>query len=98
MYSVTLLFENDLPYLNFSELFDAITKKTLSIHTGITITSLGNSLVKVPKVIYDKYPNNVKYVANGLGSGKYYWSVASIYDCEEKSFSEWSQEQLLIVP
>jgi hypothetical protein len=55
---------------------------------------------KEPKIVCDKYNENTKNVIT-VGSipapGTYYWKVASIFDCNEKTYTEWSQEAKLII-
>jgi len=71
--------------------------KKIKIHTGIGISNRGSGLTKPPKVVYDKYLTTAKYALFWPFAGTYYWSVASIFDCNQKTFSEWSQEEKLII-
>lgn len=79
-----------------------LINKKITLHSLFFIpTPIVNN--KLPLITYDKYNANTKYALsvdaeNGLlAPGNYYWSVASIFDCNQKSFSEWSQEELLII-
>jgi hypothetical protein len=78
---------------------DLIGKK-FKAHTGALLSSSGSGMNKEPKLVCDKYNENVKNVIDTdvfPGPGTYYWRVASIFDCNEKSFTEWSPEAKLII-
>ena len=95
--STQIYFEN----FSFKSIEDAerqLIGKDAIIHNGINITNFGSSLTKQPKIYYDKYPTNTKFAwPTILAAGTYYWSVAACYDCNQKTYSEWSPEELLIV-
>jgi hypothetical protein len=82
--------------LTGEERLERIIHQKLKIHTGIEVLSTGSNMTKPPKISYDKYSTNTKFVLSGIG-GNFYWSVASVFDCEQKTYSEWSPEELLIV-
>lgn len=92
-----IYFEN----YSFKSIIDAedqLIGKDVIIHSGIDVSSFGSGLTKPPKIYYDKYPTNTKFAwPTGLTAGIYYWSVASCFDCNQKTYSEWSPEELLIV-
>lgn len=85
-----------IKYNSYTELREKMTFQKLRIHTGIEIISAGSGMTKPPKLYYDKYPTNTKF-ATYIGTGSWYWSVASVFDCEQKTYSEWSPEELLII-
>ena len=74
-----------------------LLNKKAAIHI-VNITSLGSGLTKPPKIYYDKYPTNTKFVwPTVLVPGTYYFSVSTFYDCNKKTYSEWSPEEVIIV-
>ena len=95
--SAQIYFEN----FSFLSIVDAETQllgKDAIIHNGINVSDFGSGLTKPPKIYYDKYPVNTKFAwPSILASGTYYWSVAACYDCDQKTYSEWSPEELLII-
>jgi hypothetical protein len=82
--------------LTGEERLNIIMRQKLKIHTGIEVLSTGSNMTKPPKISYDKYSTNTKFV-QPISSDTWYWSVASVFDCEQKTYSEWSPEELLIV-
>ena len=82
--------------LTGEERLERLIRQKLKIHTGIEVLSTGSNMTKPPKISYDKYSTNTKFVYP-IGSGDWYWTVASVFDCEQKTYSEWSPEELLIV-
>jgi hypothetical protein len=106
VYSITMLndyyatievtFEN-FTFNSYADAERQILNKNAEFHVA-NITSLGTGLTKTPKIYYDKYPTNTKFVwPTALAAGTYYWSVAACYNCEQKTYSEWSLEELLII-
>lgn len=94
--NVEVVFEN-FSFTSYGDAERQILNKSIEFHVA-NITSLGSGLTKPPKIYYDKYPTNTKFVwPNTLTAGTYYWSVAACYDCDQKTYSEWSPEELLII-
>ena len=103
---IVITFPDGNPYASlttaqFNELF---FNKVLDIHTGarVLVSGFTNSNVKKDPIFeYDKYPTNTKWIlpmiAPFIAGSSWYWSVASIQDTDKKIFSEWSQEELLII-
>ena len=88
----------DFSFISLTDAKSQLIGKDAIIHNGINVTSFGSSLTKPPKIYYDKYPTNTKFVWPViLTAGTYYWSVAACYDCNQKICSEWSPEELLII-
>ena len=90
---------------NYSSLADAqsdLVGKRFRAHTGVYTAFTGLNMSKEPKISCDKYNENTKNVIDTgsfpFGGGTYYWKVASIFDCNEKTYTEWSQEAKLIIP
>jgi hypothetical protein len=95
--SVQLYFEN-FSFLSITDAERQLLGNDAIIHSGIIVTSFGAGLTKPPKINYDKYPTNTKFAwPSILTTGTYYWSVAACYDCNQKTYSEWSPEELLII-
>lgn len=95
-FAVEVIFE-DFSFTSTADAERQILNKTTEFHVA-DITSLGAGLTKTPKIYYDKYPTNTKFVwPTALAAGTYYWSVAACYNCEQKTYSEWSPEELLII-
>jgi hypothetical protein len=94
--NVEIIFE-DFSFNSYDDAERQILNKNVEFHIA-NITSLGLGLTKPPKIYYDKYPTNTKFIwPLNLIAGTYYWSVAACYDCNKKTYSEWSPEELLIV-
>ena len=96
-YEIEVFFLNGNPYDSQSEV-DNIVGSTIQIHTGININAANSAYQSVPKIAYKNYPRKSNYViANDFNVGKYYWSVCSIFDYEQKNYTTWSKEQLLVI-
>jgi hypothetical protein len=94
--NIEVIFE-DFSFNSYADAERQILNKNAEFHIA-DITSLGAGLTKTPKIYYDKYPTNTKFVwPTALAAGTYYWSVAACYNCEQKTYSEWSPEELLII-
>ncbi len=97
-YTIKLLSQNTLTYIDLQQAKTNLIKKNIKIHTGVHIIDAGDNLLKLPKIVYDKYPNNIKYIIdNTFASGTYYWSVSSVFNGNKKIYSEWSPEEILII-
>jgi hypothetical protein len=103
---ITIAFPDGNPYASLTTVqFNALFfNKVLDIHTGAQVVTnpLTNlNIKKDPIFEYDKYPANTKWIlpmiAPFTAGTSWYWSVAAIQDNDKKIFSEWSQEELLII-
>ena len=101
IYTVAIIeYESSFIYTTFDELQADIIGKHIKVHTGVQVFNPGLDMNKEPIISCDKYNENTKYVlevSSFPSPGTYYWKVASIFDCNEKSFTEWSQEAKLII-
>lgn len=101
--TIIIQYPDGNPYstLSADEFETRFFNKIIDIHSGVEIISSGSGIIKDPIFEYDKYPTTTKWVlplSTILSQGpEWYWSVASIFDNDKKIFSEWSQEELLIV-
>ena len=103
-WNITIEYDNSYSYGSLTDAQNDLIGKRIKIHTGVD-TNPGLDFNKEPILECDKYNENTKYVLNTTliyswdipGPGTYYWKVASIFDCNEKSFTEWSQEVKLII-
>ena len=101
--TIVIAYPDGNPYssLSVAEFDELFFNKVIDIHTGVSISSMGGNINKDPIFTYDKYPDNTKWILPinfPFGTGtSWYWSVAAIHDNDKKIFSEWSQEELLIL-
>lgn len=99
--NVEIEYESGFTYATLADAQLDLVGKEIKCHTGAYIGWAGSNMNKEPKLEYDKYNENIKNVyevTNFPGPGTYYWKVASIFDSNEKSYTEWSQEAKLIIP
>lgn len=96
-YNITVELTNANTYTSLEDIKHSLLNKHMLIHSGAYIINKGGDLFKLPNLVYDIYPDNTRYSIN-LSPGTYSWSVASVFDKEEKNCTEWSEEQILIVP
>ena len=101
IYTVAIIeYESSFIYTTFDELQADIIGKHIKVHIGVQVFNPGLDMNKEPIISCDKYNENTKYVlevSSFPSPGTYYWKVDSIFDCNEKSFTEWSQEAKLII-
>lgn len=100
-YDVNIKWDSSFSYNSLSDAQADLVGKRFKAHTGVYVVSAGLNMNKEPKIFCDKYIENTKNVidaGNFPTPGTYYWKVASIFDCNEKSYTEWSQEVKLIIP
>ena len=98
-YTITLIKTSGEDYSFTSTYGDSIINKELLIHTGIKLLNGGNNYKKNATTIIKKYDDeDIYFISNGvLTSGSYYWSVCSIFDENNKIFTEWTAESQIIV-
>ena len=99
-YNVDIKWNSSFVYNSLAEAQADLVGKRFKAHTGVYTSGPGLNMNKEPKIVCDKYNENTKNVIT-VGSipapGTYYWKVASIFDCNEKTYTEWSQEAKLII-
>jgi hypothetical protein len=100
IYGLTLNFLKP-PFSTISKAENYFNRRKIKVHTGAVLNDRGSSLSRLPKILYDKYKEGTKFSINvnslGLAAGNYYWSISSIFDCEGKTYSNWSQESAFTV-
>jgi hypothetical protein len=98
--NIEIEYESPFTYSTLADAQLDLIGKKFKAHTGAYVPGPGSGMNKEPKLECDKYNENTKNViniGNFPGAGTYYWKVASIFDCNQKSFTEWSQEAKLII-
>jgi len=99
-YTITLIKTNGEDYTFTSSYGDSIVNSKLIFHTGIKLLNGGSNYKKTATALLKKYEDvDIYFIPNGvLTSGSYYWSVCSIFDENNKIFTEWTPEiQLTVV-
>lgn len=97
-YSITLIKISGEDYSFSSTYADSIINRELIIHTGIKLLDGGSNYKKSATALIKKYDiEDIYFISNGLASGTYYWSVCSIFDEKNKTYTEWTPESQLIV-
>jgi len=98
--NVEIEYESGFTYTTLADAQADLVGREIKCHSGAFIANSGLDMNKEPILEYDKYNENIKNVyevTNFPGTGTYYWKVASIFDYNEKTFTEWSQEAKLII-
>lgn len=99
--AVTIEYESSFTYPNIAIAENDLIGKIIKAHTGVKILNSGAGIVKEPIIQCDKYNENTKNVFTTSSfvsvPNTYYWKVASIFEYNQKSFSEWSTEEKIIV-
>jgi hypothetical protein len=99
--STTIKLLNNITY-TLSQAQEALIGKTIKVHTGVWNTPGSSNISKI-KFSYDKYKEGIKFYipASYFGllynQGTYYFSISSVFDCEQKTYSEWSEETKFII-
>lgn len=77
----------------------SVTNQELIVHTGIIVIDGGNNYKKSVYTNIKKYPaEDIYFIPAGtLSSGEYYWSVCSIFDENNKKYTEWSPEEFAVI-
>jgi hypothetical protein len=98
-FAITLIKTNGEDYSFSSTYGDSIIDNELKIHVGIKLLSGGNNYKKTATAIIKKYEEeDIYFIPNGvLSTGTYYWSVCSIFDENNKTYTEWTAERQLVV-
>lgn len=97
-YELFLRSNNLITYANLNEAKNKLITKKLEIHTGINIIYNGENLQKVPKLRFEDFSKDIKFILpeEELTAGIYYWSVCSLYNYDKKDYSLWTEEVKLI--
>lgn len=102
--SISIVFRDfNIPFIDDNDLKAKLKNKTIKIHSGIFIfygDPFISGFTKDPIISYDKYPDGTNFVLPidyFNGPGTYYWSIASVFDYEQKNYTRWSEEQKLII-
>ena len=79
----------------------SFTNQSVQIHNGVYINNNGSGYSKA-NINIQQLSNNASFYYNPdiwgvLPSGDYYWSVCSIFDEDRKTYSNWSDENLITI-
>ena len=79
----------------------SFTNQHIQLHNGVYVNNIGNGYSKAA-INIQQLSNNASFYYNPdiwgvLQSGDYYWSVCSIFDEDRKTYSNWSDENLITI-
>lgn len=100
-FSTTIKLLDSISY-TLAQAKEMLIGKNIKIHTGVWNTSGSSNITKI-KFSYDKYREGTKYFLPKLlfnliyNPGTYYFSVSSVFDCKQKTYSEWSEEMKFVI-
>lgn len=92
-----------MPFSSNDDLMQKLKNKIIKIHTGVSFSAepFSADFSKPPIISYDKYPVGTKWATSTVdlfsGPGTYYWSIASIFDYDQKNYTRWSEEQKIVL-
>lgn len=93
-WEITLAQFNGADFTFSSSFADSIIDKNIIVHSGVNVLSGGNNYRKIAYTEIKMYSNEDIYVipSGTLSDGEYFWSVCSIFNLNDKIYSEWTPE------